>query len=162
MGMAVSGGRRRGGRGKTARMADINVTPMVDVMLVLLVIFMVTAPLMTTGVPLDLPKGGSQVLADANRSLRISVDENGVVYIGTDPVSDVQQLVGRVVEMRRANPELGVVISGDKVATYGAVMGVMQVLKDAGIEKVGLETGTGEPSRKDADRKAKTKAKGKP
>jgi biopolymer transport protein TolR len=158
MGMAVSGG-HRGGRGKTARMADINVTPMVDVMLVLLVIFMVTAPLMTTGVPLELPKGGSQVLADANRSLRISVDENGVVYIGTDPVSDIQQLVGRVVEMRRANPELGVVISGDKVASYGAVMGVMQVLKDAGIEKVGLETGTGESIRKDAARKSKSKGK---
>jgi biopolymer transport protein TolR len=98
MGMAVSGGRRRGGRGKTTRMADINVTPMVDVMLVLLVIFMVTAPLMTTGIPLDLPKGGSQVLSEANRSLRISVAEDGVVYLGTDPV-DVTQLVGRVVEM---------------------------------------------------------------
>lgn len=156
MGMAVSGGRRRGGRRKTTRMADINVTPMVDVMLVLLVIFMVTAPLMTTGIPLDLPKGGSQVLSDANRSLRISVSEDGVVYLGTDPV-DVTQLVGRVVEMRRANPELGVVISGDKVATYGAVMGVMQVLKDAGIEKVGLETGTGEAARKESARKPKSK-----
>jgi biopolymer transport protein TolR len=156
MGMAVSGGRRRGGRGKTTRMADINVTPMVDVMLVLLVIFMVTAPLMTTGIPLDLPKGGSQVLSEANRSLRISVAEDGVVYLGTDPV-DVTQLVGRVVEMRRANPELGVVISGDRVATYGAVMGVMQVLKDAGIEKVGLETGTGEAPRKEPVRKSKSK-----
>jgi len=157
MGMAVSGGRRRGGRGKTARMADINVTPMVDVMLVLLVIFMVTAPLMTTGVPLDLPKGGSEVLADANRSLRISVDEEGVVYLGTEPVADTTQLVGRVVEMKRANPELGVVISGDKVATYGAVMGVMQALKDAGIEKVGLETGTGAPPAKNAVRKTRKK-----
>jgi len=157
MGMAVSRGRRRGGRGKTARMADINVTPMVDVMLVLLVIFMVTAPLMTTGVPLDLPKGGNQVLADANRSLRISVDESGVVYRGTDPVSDMQQLVGRVVEMKRANPELGVVISGDKVAAYGAVMGVMQALKEAGIEKVGLETGTGAPSAEAKARKARKK-----
>ncbi|MBN2752140.1 MAG: ExbD/TolR family protein [Rhodospirillaceae bacterium] len=137
-------------------MSDINVTPMVDVMLVLLVIFMVTAPLMTTGVPLDLPQGGSQVLADANRSLRISVDEAGTVYLGTDPV-DVTQLVGRVVEMRRANPELGVVISGDRVAAYGVVMGVMQALKEAGIEKVGLETGTGEAPKKDATRKTRKK-----
>ncbi len=154
MGMATAVRRRGGGRRKTTRISDINVTPMVDVMLVLLVIFMVTAPLMTTGIPLDLPKGGSQVLSEANRSLRISVAEDGVVYLGTDPV-DVTQLVGRVVEMRRANPEIGVVISGDQVASYGAVMGVMQELKDAGIEKVGLETGTGEPTGKDTSHKNK-------
>ena len=154
MGMATAGGRCGGGRRKTTRISDINVTPMVDVMLVLLVIFIVTAPLMTTGIPLDLPKGGSQVLSEANRSLRISVAEDGVVYLGTDLV-DVTQLVGRVAEMRRANPEIGVVISGDQVASYGAVMGVMQELKDAGIEKVGLETGTGEPTGKDTSRKNK-------
>lgn len=144
MSMATNGGRRRGGRGKTARMSDINVTPMVDVMLVLLVIFMVTAPLMTTGIPLDLPKASNDVLSDANRSLRISVSKDGTVYLGTDPV-EVPTLVGRVVEMRNNNPELAVVISGDQVASYGAVMQVMGALKDAGIEKVGLETGNSEP-----------------
>ncbi len=143
MSMATTGG-KRGKRGKTSRMADINVTPMVDVMMVLLVIFMVTAPLMTTGIPLDLPQGGNQVLADANKALRISVDQDGTVYLGTEPV-EVGSLVGRVVEMRRANPELGVVISGDSVAHYGAVMGVMAALKDAGVEKVGLETGNDAP-----------------
>ncbi len=139
MGMATSGGKRKG-RGKTARMADINVTPMVDVMLVLLVIFMVTAPMMTTGIPLDLPQGGKEVLAGADKALRISVANDGTVYVGDTPV-EVNSLVGRVVEMRRANPELAIVISGDRVASYGAVMGVMGALKDAGIEKVGLETG---------------------
>lgn len=143
MSMATAGG-KRGKRGKTSRMADINVTPMVDVMMVLLVIFMVTAPLMTTGIPLDLPQGGNQVLADANKALRISVDQEGTVYLGTEPV-EVGSLVGRVVEMRKANPELGVVISGDSVAHYGAVMGVMAALKDAGVEKVGLETGNDAP-----------------
>ncbi len=152
--MSTSGGRRqRSSRRKTRPMSEINVTPMVDVMLVLLVIFMVAAPLMTTGIPLDLPKGGNQVLTDANKALRISVDVEGNVYLGTDAV-DMPTLVGRVIAMRQANAELGVVISGDTSAAYGAVMGVMQALKDAGIEKVGLETGTGETPR------AKTKPKG--
>ncbi|SBV97018.1 Protein TolR [uncultured Alphaproteobacteria bacterium] len=152
MGMATSGGKRGKGRGKTARMADINVTPMVDVMLVLLVIFMVTAPMMTTGIPLDLPQGGKEVLAGADKALRISVAEDGTVYVGTDPV-EVETLVGRIVEMRRVNPELAIVISGDRVAAYGAVMGVMGALKDAGIEKVGLETGNGDAPAKPAQPK---------
>jgi len=143
MAMSSSGGGRssRRGRRKTQRMSEINVTPMVDVMLVLLVVFMVAAPLMTTGIPLDLPQGGNQVLNDASKSLRISVSPEGEVYLGEDPV-DMSLLVSRVVAMRQANPELGVVISGDTNAAYGAVMGVMQALKDAGVEKVGLETGT--------------------
>jgi len=154
MAMATSGG-RRGSRQKTARMSDINVTPMVDVMLVLLVVFMVTAPLMTTGIPLELPQGGNQVLSDASKSLRISVNESGDIYLGSDAV-EMTQLVSRVVEMRRANPEMGVVISGDTAADYGAVMLVMQALKDAGIEKVGLETG----ARDDVKPKSKSKTKG--
>lgn len=155
MGMATSGGRRRGSRQKTARMSEINVTPMVDVMLVLLIIFMVAAPLMTTGIPLDLPQGGNQVLNDASKSLRISVSEAGEIYLGADAV-EMTQLVSRVVEMRRANAELGVVISGDTAADYGAVMMVMQALKDAGIEKVGLETG----ARETVKPKSKSKTKG--
>lgn len=148
MSMATTGGKRKG-RGKTARMADINVTPMVDVMLVLLVIFMVTAPMMTTGIPLDLPQGGKEVLAGADKALRISVGNDGTVYVGTEP-TEVPALVGRVVEMRRNNPELAIVISGDKVASYGAVMGVMGALKDAGVEKVGLETGNGDAPQRPA------------
>ena len=100
-----------------------------------------------TGIPLDLPQGGNQMLIGADKSLRISVSPDGTVYLGTDPV-EVPELVGRVVEMRHANPEIGIVISGDRTSAYGAVMAVMGALKDAGIEKVGLETGTSEPPAK--------------
>lgn len=153
MAMSSAPSRRGSGRGKSRRMADINITPMVDVMLVLLVIFMVTAPMMTTGIPLDLPKASNELLSGSDKALRISVDKEGVVYIGTNPV-DLDTLPGRVQEMLRANPELSVVISGDTTTAYGEVMVVMGVLKDAGIEKVGLETGPGGRT-KSADRRKK-------
>lgn len=128
------------GQRQRASFSEINVTPMVDVMLVLLVIFMVTAPMMTTGVSLDLPRGDGQAMEDSDRAVDISVDAKSKIYLG-DEVVKPDALVKRVKAMQKSNPDLKVVISGDRAASYGQVIEVMSLLRLAGISKVGLKTG---------------------
>lgn len=128
------------GQRQRASFSEINVTPMVDVMLVLLVIFMVTAPMMTTGVSLDLPRGDGQAMEDSDRAVDISVDAKSKIYLG-DEVVKPDSLVKRVKAMQKSNPDLKVVISGDRAASYGQVIEVMSLLRLAGIAKVGLKTG---------------------
>lgn len=128
------------GQRQRASFSEINVTPMVDVMLVLLVIFMVTAPMMTTGVSLDLPRGDGQAMEDSDRAVDISVDAKSKIYLG-DEVVKPAVLVKRVKAMQKSNPDLKVVISGDRAASYGQVIEVMSLLRLAGIAKVGLKTG---------------------
>lgn len=128
------------GQRQRASFSEINVTPMVDVMLVLLVIFMVTAPMMTTGVSLDLPRGDGQAMEDSDRAIDISVDAKSKIYLG-DEVVKPAALVKRVQAMQKSNPDLKVVISGDRAASYGQVIEVMSLLRLAGIAKVGLKTG---------------------
>lgn len=125
---------------RQAAFSQINVTPMVDVMLVLLVIFMVAAPMMTTGVSLDLPRGDGQAMEDSDRAVDISVDEKSKIYLG-DSVVTPDVLVKRVQTMQKSNPDLKVVISGDRAAAYGQVIELMSLLRLAGIAKVGLKTG---------------------
>ena len=128
------------GQRQRASFSEINVTPMVDVMLVLLVIFMVTAPMMTTGVSLDLPRGDGQAMEDSDRAVDISVDAKSKIYLG-DEIVKPDSLVKRVKAMQKSNPDLKVVISGDRAASYGQVIEVMSLLRLAGIAKVGLKTG---------------------
>ena len=128
------------GQRQRASFSEINVTPMVDVMLVLLVIFMVTAPMMTTGVSLDLPRGDGQAMEDSDRAVDISVDAKSKIYLG-DEIVKPDSLVKRVKAMQKSNPDLKVVISGDRAAPYGQVIEVMSLLRLAGIAKVGLKTG---------------------
>jgi biopolymer transport protein TolR len=121
-------------------MSEINVTPLVDVMLVLLVIFMVTAPLLTTGIPLDLPKtAGGDNIEDSDSALNVSVDQEGLIYLGEEAV-EIDELISRLASMLRSNVDLRVVISGDKNAAYGRIIEVMGELKRAGFSKVGLKT----------------------
>lgn len=129
----------RGGRTRAA-FTDINVTPMVDVMLVLLVIFMVTAPMMTTGVSLDLPRGDGQAMEEADRAVDISIDAKSKIYMGDKAVRP-ETLVNRLKAMQKSNPDLKIVISGDRAASYGQVIELMSLLRLAGISKVGLKTG---------------------
>ena len=119
--------------------ATITLTPMIDVMTVLLAVFMVTTPMMTNGIDLDLPNAGTTVLTGTDHAMQISVDSVGRYYIGTMelPVDDV---VTRAVAMRGENPNLTIVINGDRRADYGAVMNVMGKLKTAGFQKIGLRT----------------------
>lgn len=120
--------------------SEINVTPMVDVMLVLLVIFMVTAPMLTTGISLDLPKGDGQAIEDSDRAVDISVDARSDIYLAGEKVKP-DALVKRLKAMQRSNPALKIIISGDKAASYGQVIELMSLLRLAGISKVGLKTG---------------------
>ena len=119
--------------------ATLSLTPMIDVMTVLLAVFMVTTPMMTNGIDLDLPNAGTTVLTGTDHAMQISVDSVGNYYIGTTqlPLDDV---IKRAVAMRGENSNLAIVINGDRRADYGAVMAVMGKLKAAGFERVGLRT----------------------
>ncbi|MBP5398918.1 MAG: ExbD/TolR family protein [Alphaproteobacteria bacterium] len=121
------------------RNSDVNITNLMDVMMVLLVVFMVAAPLMTSGIAIDLPKVGGKNLTGKETTLNISVDEEGYYYIGKEEVP-ADTIVAKVAAVRDANPEINVVISGDTDAHYGRVLGLMALLKNAGFEKVGLKT----------------------
>ncbi len=131
--------KNRSSRRNSRRNAEINITNLMDVMMVLLVVFMVAAPLMTSGIALDLPKVGGKNLTGKETSLNISVDEEGYYYIGKEEIP-ADEIVDKVKAVRDANPEISVIISGDTDAQYGRVLGLMALLKNAGFEKVGLKT----------------------
>lgn len=119
--------------------ADINITNLMDIMMVLLVVFMVAAPLMTSGIALDLPKVGGKNLTGEDTSINISVDKEGYYYIGqTEVPSD--KIVDKLKAIKSENDDISITISGDSGAQYGRIIGLMALLKDAGFEKVGLKT----------------------
>lgn len=131
-----NGGGGRGGRGYR-RMAEINVTPFVDVMLVLLVIFMVTAPLLTVGVPVDLPKTQAAAIAKPDEPLIVTVTAEGKVYLQETEMTDAQ-LVEKLRAMGADKAEQRLYVRGDKSVPYGRVMEVMGQLAGAGFTKVAL------------------------
>ena len=119
--------------------ASIQLTPMIDVMTVLLAVFMVTTPMMTTGIDLNLPRAGASAMTGSDHAIQISVDKNGKYYLSEMELPR-DEIVKRAVAMRGENPELTIMISGDASADYGAVMSMMGKLKDTGFQKVGLRT----------------------
>lgn len=119
--------------------ALIQLTPMIDVMTVLLAVFMVTTPMMTNGIDLDLPNAGHSALNGNDHAIQISVDSNGRYYLNETELA-VDDVVKRAIAMRGENPLLSIVINGDRHADYGAVMSVMGKLKDSGFQRVGLRT----------------------
>jgi len=139
--MSSSGGSRGSGRSRFNRkpMSEINVTPMVDVMLVLLIVFMVAAPLMTVGVPLDLPKTAAQPLSGDNEPLTISVDGKGKVFLQETPVT-LEELVPRLLAISNNGYEQRIFVRADNGIAYGDVMEVMGRISAAGFSKVGLVT----------------------
>lgn len=118
---------------------SISLTPMIDIMTVLLAVFMVTTPMLTTGIELDLPRAGHSALSGNDHAIQISVNSAGQYFVGETQLS-LDDAVKRVIAMRGENPMLTIMISGDKSADYGAVMAVMGRLKDAGFQRVGLRT----------------------
>ncbi len=120
-----------------APMADINVTPMVDVMLVLLIIFMVAAPLMTTGVPVQLPKTSAPKVAQSKKPLEVTVDKDGNPSIAKE-VLTMDSLVPRLREMAAENKDQVILVRGDRDVPYGKVMEVMGLVGQAGFQKVSL------------------------
>jgi biopolymer transport protein TolR len=134
-------GRRRGGRGR-APMAEINVTPFVDVMLVLLIIFMVTAPLLVTGVPVDLPESRANALDQDQEPVQISIDGEGRVFIEDEALSRgalAARLRDIAADQNPADPRQ-IMLRGDKTLDYGLIMGVMGELNRAGLNRVSLVT----------------------
>lgn len=121
------------------RNADVNITNLMDVMMVLLVVFMVAAPLMTSGIALDLPKVGGKAMEGEETSINISVDKDGYYYIGETEIP-ADKIIEKLKALQNANNKLTVTISGDTSAQYGRVIGLMAILKEAGFEKVGLKT----------------------
>jgi biopolymer transport protein TolR len=128
------GGRRRRGR-RHAAMSEINVTPMVDVMLVLLIIFMVAAPLLTTGLPVDLPQAKGQQLQAKEEPLVITVQANGDVAIGETKVP-LDGLVDKLKAIAKNGAEQSLVVKADKVVPFGIVIKVMGRLGEAGFKKM--------------------------
>ena len=142
--MAISmaqggGGRRRGRRASKRPMSEINVTPMVDVMLVLLIVFMVAAPLLTVGVPIDLPQTKAKELNTDSKPVTVSVTPAGDIYLG-ETVVPLENLVDQINAASANGTEERIYVRGDQTANYGAVMKVMGVLSAAGFSKIGLIT----------------------
>ena len=137
MGFSLSQSKRTGTRRKAAITAEINVTPMVDVMLVLLVIFMITAPLLTAGIPVDLPKTEASALQDKQDPLTVTVDAQGNLYLQETPL-ELAVLVPRLVAITGSNPEARIYVRGDKGISYGRVMEVMGAINAGGFKKVAL------------------------
>jgi biopolymer transport protein TolR len=122
-------------------MSDINVTPMVDVMLVLLIIFMVSAPLLTVGVPIDLPQSQAKSLEQDKEPLTISVNDKGQIYLQNSEIA-VDDLVAKMqaVADARGGTEARIYVRGDKKVDYGTMMKVMGRLSSAGFHRVALVT----------------------
>ena len=127
------------GRTRTPPMSEINVTPMVDVMLVLLIVFMVTAPLLTVGVQIDLPKTKAKILQGQDEPLAITIDAQGQVYL-QDTEIDIEGLVPRLHAITANNPDVRIFVRGDASVDYGRVMEVMGTVNAAGYKKVALVT----------------------
>lgn len=143
MGAAAGGGGGGGGRRRRRKtravMSEINVTPMVDVMLVLLIIFMVAAPMMTAGVPVDLPNSAASDMPSQTQPITVAVTPEGAIFVDETPV-DEASLVATVTSMAVNGTEDRIYLRGDTTANYGSVMRVMGLLSAAGFTKIGLVT----------------------
>lgn len=139
MGAKLGGGssRRGGRRGAYVPVSEINVTPMVDVMLVLLIVFMVAAPLLTVGVPVDLPKTQAGAINEKVEPLTISIDSSGRIFIQESEVT-ADTLVPRLQAIAANKPDTTIYVRGDKGIAYGRIMEVMGLVSTAGFAKVSL------------------------
>ena len=145
------GGRRRRGRGRSRPMAEINVTPFVDVMLVLLIIFMVAAPLMTVGVPVQLPETAANALpGEEEEPLTVTLTAEGVVMIQTTEVPR-GELVNRLRAISTERDSTRVFLRADGAVPYAEVMQVMGALNRGGFGNIGLVTDTGGPTLDEQD-----------
>jgi biopolymer transport protein TolR len=127
----------RGKRRRSPAMSEINVTPFVDVMLVLLIIFMVAAPLLTVGVPIDLPETQAKALNSETQPITISINEAGQVYIQETEVP-IDEVVPKLQAIAKTGYDERIYVRGDKTADYGTVMKVMARVSSAGFRNLGL------------------------
>ena len=137
--MIISNNSNKRRKQRYTQMSEINVTPFVDVMLVLLIVFMVTAPLLTVGIKVDLPKVKATALTDIKDPIEITVKLDGEVYIGESKV-EVENLIPRLNAITEQNTEARIYIRGDRVVAYGRIMEIMSIINSAGYIKVALIT----------------------
>jgi biopolymer transport protein TolR len=137
MAFTMNTGGRGGRRGRYRPLAEINVTPLVDVMLVLLIIFMVTAPLMTSGVSVDLPKANAQPLNSDSTPLTVSIKADGSIFLQNEPI-DISDIVAKLQAIAQSNPDRRIFVRGDKDLAYGRIMEVMATITNGGFTKVAL------------------------
>jgi biopolymer transport protein TolR len=145
---SASGGsrrRRRYGRGRRSAISEINVTPLVDVMLVLLIIFMISAPLLTAGVPLELPKTEAAAMQDQDEPLSVSIKADGAIFVQDKPVA-FAQLSPRLIAMAGDAADKPIYVRADGRASYATVAQVMAALSTSGFTSINLLTDTGGPS----------------
>jgi biopolymer transport protein TolR len=147
------GRRRRGGRGRRGALSEINVTPLVDVMLVLLIVFMISAPLLTAGVPLELPKTEAGALQDQTQPLTVSIRANGTIFVG-ETVVPFATLAPRLREMAGPDAKKPIFVRADGRASYAVVAQVMAALSTSGFTSINLITDTGGPSSGDKPKPA--------
>ncbi len=135
-----TGGSRR--RRRRPVMSDINVTPFVDVMLVLLIVFMVSAPLLTVGVPIDLPQSQAKALPQDNVPLTVSVNVDGKLFLQNEPIAidDLVPKLKAIIDARHGNADETIYVRGDQKVDYGLMMRVMGRISGAGYHKVALVT----------------------
>jgi len=140
MAMSMHGSARRGRGRRGGPIGDINVTPLVDVMLVLLIVFMVTAPLLTSGVPIDLPQTDAPELKVESKPVTISINTAGEIYLGDDLTGMSALLASVATAAGEAGTNQRLYIRGDAGADYGLIMQVMGELANAGYARIGLIT----------------------
>ncbi len=134
--MAMNTGGRHG-RSRYKPLSEINVTPMVDVMLVLLIVFMVAAPLMTSGVNVDLPKTNAAPVSQDSAPITVSIKADGATYVGDDAVP-MESLVAKLKDSAKDDPAKRIFVRGDKAVTYGQIMTVMGTITSGGFTKATL------------------------
>jgi biopolymer transport protein TolR len=139
-----AGGNGRRSRGRIRPMSEINVTPFVDVMLVLLIVFMVTAPLLTVGVPVDLPKTRAQALGQDREPLSVTIKKDGRIYLQNTVVAE-DDLVPRLTAIAANGYDQRIFVRGDTAVNYGKVMEVMARISAAGFTHIGLVTDVAKP-----------------
>jgi biopolymer transport protein TolR len=135
--MSPGAGRHRHRRSGRPPMSEINVTPFVDVMLVLLIVFMVTAPLLSAGVPVDLPEAAANPLALEKEPVTITIDVDGRVYLKEDEIS-LDDLIPKLTELTGGQLDERIYVRGDRAASYGTIMYVMGAINAAGFRHIGL------------------------
>ena len=146
-GSGSGGGHRRGRRTRRrAALSEINVTPMVDVMLVLLIIFMISAPLLNSGIKINLPKTEAAALKDEGEPVTVSIDKEGQLYVNDDPAS-YDQVAPRLLAITRGDTETQIYVRGAGEASWDSVARVMGKLSSSGFSKISLVTDTmGKPA----------------
>lgn len=124
---------------RRSAISAINVTPFVDVMLVLLIIFMVTSPMLVAGINVNLPNASGKVIAESDEPISVTVDKNGAIYINDSQIAQ-QNLVKKVSAIAKANKAIKIFVRGDRDINYGKMVKVIGMLSDAGFTKIALVT----------------------